>query len=60
MYLHGLWELQVKTLTGIQTTVLVNADDKIASVKEKIQAKIGIRTGVQRLAGYGLELEDER
>ena len=60
MYLHGLWELQVKTLTGIQTTVMVNADDKIASVKEKIQEKIGIRTGVQRLAGHGQELEDER
>ena len=60
MYLHGLWEIHVETLTGIHIVLAVNAADKISTVKEKIQGKIGIKTEFQRLAGNGLELEDER
>ena len=60
MYLHGLWKIHVKTLTGIHITLTVNAYDKIASIKDRIQEKIGIRPEFQRLAGNGLELEDER
>ena len=42
MYLHGLWEIHVKTLTGIHIILIVNAADKILTVKEKIQGKIAI------------------
>ena len=60
MYLHGLWEINVKTLTGIHIVSTVNAADKMLTVKEKIQGKIAIKPEFQRLAGNGLELDDER
>ena len=52
--------IHLKTLTGIHITLMVNANDKINSVKDQIQEKNGIRPEFQRLAGNGLELEDER
>ena len=61
MYLHNLWELNVKTLTGIHILLTdCNAANKISTIKEKIQAKVGIKPEFQQLAGNGLELEDER
>ena len=60
MYLHGLWEIHAKTMTGIHIVPIVNASDKISTVKEKIQGKIAIKPEFQRLAGNGLELDDER
>ena len=61
MYLHNLWELHVKTLTGIHIILNdCNASNTIATIKLKIQTKIAIKPEFQRLAGNGLELEDER
>ena len=61
MYLHNLWELHVKTLTGIHIVLTdCNAANTIATIKLKIQAKIAIKPEFQQLAGNGLELEDER
>ena len=60
MYLHGLWEIHAKTMTGIHIVPIVNASDKISTVKEKIQGKIANKPEFQRLAGNGLELDDER
>ena len=39
---------------------MVNSADKISTVKEKIQGKIAIKPEFQKLAGNGLELDDER
>lgn len=61
MYLHNLWEIHVKTLTGIHIVLNdCNASDTISKIKAKIQAKVGIKQEFQQLAGNGLELEDER
>ena len=51
---------QNPALTGIQIVLIVNAADKISTVKEKIQGKIAIKPEFQRLAGNGLELDDEK
>ena len=45
---------------GIHIVLIVNAADKISTVKEKIQGKITIKSEFQRLAGNGLEFDDER
>ena len=45
---------------GIHIVLIINAADKISTVKEKIQGKIAIKPEFQRLAGNGLELNDER
>ena len=61
MYLHNLWELNVKTLTGIHIVLTdYNAAHTISTIKAKIQDKVAIKPEFQRLAGNGLELEDER
>ena len=45
---------------GIHIVLIINAADKISTVKEKIQGKIAIKPEFQRLAGNGLDLNDER
>ena len=48
-------------MTGIHILLIdCNAADKISTIKEKIQDKIDIKPEFQKLAGNGLELEDER
>ena len=42
------------------SVLIVNAADKISTVKEKIQGKIAIKPEFQRLVGNGLEIDDER
>lgn len=53
-------QLFVKTLTGKTSTITVEAQDSIQSIKEKLRAKEGIPESDQRLVFAGKHLEDDR
>ena len=53
-------QIFVKTLTGKNITVEVNATDSVESIKSKIQEKVGISPGEQILTYAGNQLDDWR
>jgi len=50
----------IQTLAGKTITLLVNSNDSISNVKQKIQDQAGIPRNQQRLAFAETQLEDNR
>lgn len=66
---HTFWEdvrpsysmqIFIKTLTGRTITLIVEEDESIRTVKEKLKEKDGVPIDEQRLIYGGHELRDER
>ena len=53
-------EIYVKTLTGENITIDIEANDSIANIKLKIQEKMDVPPEQQRLIFAGQQLEDEK
>jgi len=52
--------IKVKTLTGKEIEIDIDADDKIERVKERVEEKEGIPPQQQRLIFGGRQMADEK
>ncbi|KFD54819.1 ubiquitin family protein [Trichuris suis] len=52
--------IKVKTLTGKEVELDIEASDKVERIKEKVEAKEGIPPPQQRLIYAGKQMSDEK
>ncbi|KIM26767.1 hypothetical protein M408DRAFT_330374 [Serendipita vermifera MAFF 305830] len=52
--------IKVKTLTGKEIELDIDADDKIARIKEKVEEQSGVPPQQQRLIFSGRQMTDEK
>ena len=57
---RGRAQIKVKTLTGKEIEIDIEADDTIARIKERVEEKEGIPPPQQRLIFGGKQMADEK